>query len=332
MSEVQIYDVLREPIFRPTGRVSVVPYDRKYDNVRANLEIQWASVWSHKKIKFNDRKGWQHMPQDIQLGTKKVLGFFAHSDEIVEEIIDRSCLNRITIPEIQETYRFEANMEKVHSKVYNLNLENVIEDKAELEQLQHSVEHMPLVAAKAEAARRYITDTRKPAYTIVGKAATEGISFSGSFAWIDWLKFQKYDLPGTYDANEEISRDEARHVDTAFAVYAHIEDRLTPDNVQEICDDFARLEILAFDDIIPKRSLEMMSIGLMTEHIRHSAAFIAAGFGHSDLYRGTKSPFTFMNKRSLNRKTNFFEKESTDYTKLDATEDVGNLEDEDAAC
>lgn len=332
MSQVVIFDLQRETIFRPTGRTSIVPYDPKYTGVRKNLELQKSSSWFHTKIKFKDGVNWGKMPQDIQECSEKVLGFFAHSDELIEQIIDQSCLARITIPEIQAIYRFEANMEKEHSLVYNLNIQDVIPDLRKRDRLQHAVTTMPLVAAKAEFARRWISDQRSPAYTIVGKAATEGINFSSSFAWIDWLKYQKYQLPGTYLANQEISRDEARHVDTGFLVYDHIDDKLTPDNLIEILNESENIEMLFFADACPKRPLDLMSVDLMAQHVRHTKAIVAAGLGHPDIFKGTSSPFTFMKKRSMRTKVNFFEEESADYTKLDATEDVEGFQNDDAEC
>ncbi len=329
---VPIFDLQRETIFRPTGRTSMVPYDPKYERIRKNLELQKGSIWFHTKIKFKDQVNWGKMAPDIQECSEKVLGFFAHSDELIEEIIKRSCLSHISIPEIQHVYDFEANMEKEHSLVYNLNIQDVIPDLVKRARLQHAVENMPLVALKADFARRWIGDARSPAYTIVGKAATEGINFSSSFAWIDWLKYQKYQLPGTYLANQEISRDEARHVDTGFLVYEVLDDKLTPDNLAEILDESERIENLFFEDACPRRDLDMMSAQFMREHIRHAKAIVAAGFGHPELYKGTKSPFTFMKKRSLNTKVNFFEEESADYTKLDATEDVAGFDADDAEC
>lgn len=333
MSEiVPVFDLACETIFRPTKRTSMVPYDFKYERIRKNLELQKGSSWFHTKIKFKDGATWASMPQDIQECSEKVLGFFAHSDELVEQIIKQSCLSRITVPEIQHIYDFEANMEKEHSLVYNLNIQDVIPDLVKRARLQHAVETMPLVALKADFARRWIADARSPAYTIVGKAATEGINFSSSFAWIDWLKYQKWNLPGTYLANQEISRDEARHVDTGFLVYEVLDEQLTPDNLAEILDESERIEMLFVEDALPRRDLDLMSAALMRDHVRHAKAIIATGFGHPELYRGTKSPFTFMKKRSLNTKVNFFEEESADYTKLDATEDVAGFDAEDAEC
>lgn len=323
----------QESIFMPTKRVSVVPYDARYNGVRRNHDLQKSSTWNHTKIKFGkDGAGFRAMPKDIQLGTKKVLGFFAFSDEIVTAMLNKSCLNDITTPEIVACYNFEANMEKEHSQVYNLNIQAIEDDPTERDHLQHAVEHMPLVALKAEFAQRWITDTRKPAYTIVGKAATEGINFSSSFAWIDWLKSQKYNLPGTYLANQEISRDEARHVDTGFLVYDLIDDKLTPDVLDEILSESERIEMLFAADVIPSRPLDRMSVELMSQHIQHAKSIVAHGLGHPELYKGTSSPFDFMKKRSFHTKVNFFEEDSAEYTKLDATEDVDGFTDENAEC
>lgn len=331
MSLLADYDLLNETIFKPTNRISMVPYDNNYADIWKNLEIQKSSFWTSKKIDFTkDKDVFPKLPEEIQTCTKKILGYFARSDEIIEEIIAKSCLSKIQIPEIVATYKYESMMEKIHSEVYNLNIQAVIPNLEERDKIFHAVDNMPFVKLKADNAIKFISDKRHPGYTIVGKAGSEGINFSASFAWIDWLKTQKYDLEGTLLANTEISRDEARHVDTSFLVYKVLDYKQTPDNVAEVLDECERIERLFIEDALPKIHLDGMCLADMYSHIKHTKSFVANGLGFTKLYGKTTTPFKFMLPRSLNSKANFFEKDSANYTRLKSDESVDNAFTDDA--
>jgi ribonucleotide reductase beta subunit family protein with ferritin-like domain len=306
-------------LFAETNRISAVPLDPRYQFIWKNYELEQSAFWTHKKISFaEDVKHFHNAPEDIQESTLKVLGYFAGSDEIVEDIINKSQLCKITNPEIKYTLQYEAMMENIHSTVYGNNISAyTMNDAARRENLFRAVETMPSVAAKAEWARQWITDSRHIDYTLIGKACVEGINFSSAFAWIDWLKTEKYLLTGMYTANDEISRDENSHVMTSTIIHDLIEDTMTPDNAREIIDGSVEVEIQFVRDVISPRGYMGMSQNLMIEHVRHCAAILARDLGYNNLYTNTACPFWFMKKRSLNSKTNFFEGPETQYQSTD---------------
>jgi ribonucleotide reductase beta subunit family protein with ferritin-like domain len=322
-----------ERLFKPTDRISAVPLDPDFADIWANYEVEQSSFWPHNKIKFTeDIKAFPNAPQDIQESTLKVLGYFAGSDEIVEEIIQKSPLSRITVPEIRYILNFEAMMENIHSTVYNKTIQAVVPDAEKRRALFRAIETMPSVRRKALWARQWIRPDKPLGYTLIGKACTEAINFSSSFAWIDWLKTQNYRFDGMYEANDEISRDEARHVDTSVLLYKnHVKERVTPDNAKEIIDGSVEIEMLFVEDVISPRGYVGMNRQLMREHIQHCAALLATDLGY-DFYRNTASPFKFMTMRSLNSKTNFFEKRETNYSIFEsAAEAFDDAFDENAA-
>lgn len=329
MPALPIFDVNRSRniLLEPTGRISAIPRDARFNNHWNNYEKQLGSFWTHNKPKYKkDAIHFPLMPPPIRESTKSVAGFFAGSDEIVEEIILESPLSLITVPEVRYTLGFEAMMENVHSTVYNDWIRAVITDEKEREHLFRAVETMPSVTKKAEWARQWISKSKPLDYTIIGKACVEGINFSSSFAWIDWLRAEKYQLDGLFLLNDEISRDENRHVETG--VHSHdiirtynVEDLCTPDIAKEIIDGSIEVEIQFVRDVIPNTGYTGMNQNLMIDHVRHCAAGLAADLGYEGMYKGTYCPFPFMKMRSLNSKTNFFEKNSGEYSRADAKKD-----------
>lgn len=324
-----LYDINKnETLMKEHGRISAVPLDPRYAAIWSNYETELGSFWLHKKINFKeDIKAFPNAPKEIQESTLKVQGAFAGSDEIVEEIIKKSPLNSILIPEIQYTLTFEAMMENIHSTVYNNTIAAIVPDKNKRNALFRAVETMPSVAKKADWARQYIRPDRKLDDTVIGKACVEAINFSSSFAWIDWLKTQNYRFDGMYEANDEISRDEARHVETGCHIHALVDDKTTPDRAKDIIDGSLEVEIQFVRDVIPTRGYNGMNQSLMIEHVRHCAAILARDLGYHDFYKGTNSPFGFIKLRGLNSKVNMFEKNETQYTVFGSSNEDESIDD-----
>jgi ribonucleotide reductase beta subunit family protein with ferritin-like domain len=319
-------------LFKPTGRIASVPLDPFWSDINTNLELQYGSYWPPKKIDFTeDTKHFPKLPSDIRQTTLGVLGYFAGSDEIVEDIIMDSPLSQIKVPEIIETYAYEAMIEKVHSRVYNNAIIAYVPEPSERDALFRAVETMPAVTAKAEWARQWINPQKSLDYTFIGKACVEGINFSSSFAWIDWLRTQKFahGLHGLYESNDEISRDEHRHTQTSILLHKHLADKITPDNAAEIIEGSLDVEKIFVRDIIPKGGYNGMNQNMMCDHVRHCAALVANQLGYEDLYKNTSCPFPFMNLRNFDSKNNMFEKRGVEYGLAGSVQeqDAGDLDD-----
>ena len=315
MQTEQIYNVNgTSRLLKPTNRLGPIPRDPLYARLFDNYDIEVSSFWSYKKISFaEDTKNFKTAPADIQHSTMMVQAYFAASDDIVGEIIDKSPLSRITIPEAQLILNFEATMERIHAIVYKNTIVAIEPDQGAREKLLRAVETMPSVMLKADWARQWMDPNKRLDYAIVGKACVEGVNFSSSFAWIDWLKTQNYRFDGMFDANTEISRDEARHVDTGCILHDLNDDKIAPDNVKEIIDGALEVEYVFIDEVINERGYIGMNRQLLKQHTKHCAAMLATDLGYTDFYKGTSCPFPFVKLRSLNSKTNFFEKKETEY-------------------
>jgi ribonucleoside-diphosphate reductase subunit M2 len=303
-------------LFKPTGRISAIPLDPRFGAIWENYKVQEGSFWTAEKIDFKskDRNVFPTLPEDIQTSILKILGYFAASDEIVEEIIKESVISRVTIPEIRYIYAFEAMMENVHSTTYNNAIENYCFESKERDAIFRSVEHTPVVAKKAAWARKWCNPNKSYPYVLLGKACVEGINFSGSFAFIDWLKTQKYELIGLFESNDEISRDEHRHCHTSKLVYDQISDVVPREEAREIINEALAIEYEFMQEVIPSRGYLGMNQSMMNEHLKHCASLVANAMGYDDLFSNTYCPFSFMNLRNFDTKTNMFEKASVDYS------------------
>ena len=303
---------MTETILQKNNRVSIIPYDPKYQCFIDHLKVEQTRFWTESAVKGElekDLAGFKRMPKALQDMLLKVLGFLVASDVLVNDLITDSILDKITIPEITTLLRFEAMMEDIHSVAYGINLAAFVTNDTRY--LFNAIENMPTVKAKADYVKKWLNNNNL-AEVVVGKIGTEAIMFSASFLIIDILKSLGYELPGTYFNNQEISIDENSHVITMTKVYLILDNKLSAQRVKEILDDALNVEYKFVDDIVPK-NLPTIDIHKVKEEVRHCAGLAAAAIGYPELYVNTKSQFDFRKKRDLPSKANFFEAKDLNY-------------------
>ena len=172
---------------------------------------------------------------------------------------------------------------------------------------------VPCIAKKAEWAIRWINDRDSTfAQRLVAFACVEGIFFSGSFASIFWLKKRGL-MPGLTFSNELISRDEGMHTDFACLLFSHLNNRPSPQMVEDIIIEAVGIEQEFLSDALPCGLLGM-NAKLMCQYIEFVADRLLVALGNKKYYNAT-NPFDFMESISLAGKTNFFEKRVGDYQK-----------------
>jgi ribonucleotide reductase beta subunit family protein with ferritin-like domain len=211
-------------------------------------------------------------------------------------------------------------------------LQLYISDQNELNKLTNAIMTIPTIQKKALWAHKWINDTETDfIYRLVAFAALEGIFFSGSFCAIFWLR-DKNILQGLIQSNRFISRDEGMHClfacelfDQVSKYYNDIKININYDYILEIICEAVELEK---DFISNSFNCRLLGINaeLMKNYIEFVADILLVNLNMSKHYN-TSNPFTFMENISLESKTNFFEKRSTEYSKSGSKTINNNLQD-----
>ena len=171
---------------------------------------------------------------------------------------------------------------------------------------------MPSVKKKADWALKWI-ESESFAERLIAFAAVEGIFFSGSFCSIFWLKKRGL-MPGLAFSNELISRDEGLHCEFACLLHNnHIQNKVTEERIKEIIIEAVEIEKEFITDSLPV-SLIGMNAKLMQQYIEYVADYWLLELRCSKVY-GVENPFDFMDMLSLQNKSNFFEKRTSEYQK-----------------
>lgn len=292
-----------------------VLYPIKYSDIWKMFKTAESSFWTVEEVDLSkDIDDWEMKLSDNErFFIKNILAFFAASDGIVNENLVGRFYNEVAIPEAKAFYGFQIAMETIHSEMYSLMIDTFVKDTQEKMKLFNAMETSPCIKEKADWALRWIANKDAPfAMRLVAFAIIEGIFFSGAFCSIFWLK-ERGLMPGLCTSNEFISRDEGLHTEFAVLLYSMIKNRLSAEEASSIVKEAVEIEIKFITESIPCNLLGM-NADLMQDYIRFVADRLLIQLGYERVYN-TKNPFPFMDRMSLEHKTNFFENRESNYSK-----------------
>lgn len=291
-----------------------VVFPLKYNDIWEFYKTAEHSFWSAEEIDLaQDLTDWdEKLNDDERHYIKNVLAFFAASDGIVNENLAENFLKEVQYPEAKFFYGFQIAMENVHSETYSLLIDTYIKDTVEKDHLFNAIDTVPSVKKKSDWALKWI-ESESFAERLIAFAAVEGIFFSGSFCSIFWLKKRGL-MPGLAFSNELISRDEGLHCQFACLLHNnHIQNKVTEERIKEIIIEAVEIEKEFITDSLPV-SLIGMNAKLMQQYIEYVADYWLLELRCSKVY-GVENPFDFMDMLSLQNKSNFFEKRTSEYQK-----------------
>jgi ribonucleotide reductase beta subunit family protein with ferritin-like domain len=310
-SAVRVRKQLEEPLLiENPDRFVLFPIE--HNDVFKMYKNLVAVRWIPEEVELTkDLKDWKTLPANEQHFIKRILGFFAGSDGIVNENLAANFANEVQWPEAKAFYTEQMSNETVHSETYSRLIDTYIEDKIEKLDILRSIRTMPFVEKKANWAMNWMKGSDANFATrLMAFAAVEGIFFSGAFCSIFWFK-QRGILPGLTSSNEFISRDEGLHTDFACLLYSYLTNRLSKTKAHKLIREAVKIEKEFITEAIPCSMIGMNS-KMMGQYIEFVADRLLVQMGYPKTYE-TANPFSFMERISLEGKDNFFEKKVSSY-------------------
>jgi len=273
-----------------------------------------SCFWTSEEIDLSkDYDDWVKLSDNERKFIKGVLAFFSSSDTIVNMNLAERFINEIQPLEAKYFYNFQEAIENIHSEVYSLLIDTYIKDSKEKNDTFNAVENSPAIRRKADWCMKWINDHESPfAQRLIAFAIVEGVFFSGSFCAIFWIK-EKGKMPGLCFSNELISRDEGMHVEFAVLLYSYIKNRLPKETVVDMMRDAVNVEKNFIIDSMPCALLGMNS-DLMSTYIEFVADRLLTQLGYEKIFNA-HNPFPFMERISIETKSNFFESRVGEYAK-----------------
>jgi ribonucleotide reductase beta subunit family protein with ferritin-like domain len=302
-----------EPLLKPNPNRFVI-FPIEHHDVWAMYKKAEASFWTAEEVDLSkDSKDWVKLNDGERHFISHILAFFAASDGIVMENISLNFSNDVQWPEARFFYAFQSMIESIHSEMYSLLIDTYIKDREEKERILQAIETIPCIKKKADWAIRWMESEEADfASRLAAFACVEGIFFSGAFCAIYWLK-ERGIMPGLTTSNEFISRDEGLHTEFACLLYSKLNHKLSKTKIHKMIREAVKHEKEFITDALPV-SLIGMNAKLMSQYIEFVADRLLVQLGYPKIWN-VACPFSFMERISLEGKTNFFEKRVAEYAK-----------------
>tara|TARA_B100000927_G_scaffold289442_1_gene286071 strand:+ start:929 stop:1906 length:978 start_codon:yes stop_codon:yes gene_type:complete len=317
----------QEPILQENKNRFVI-FPIQHDDIWQWYKKQEASFWTAEEVDLHqDVVDWKKLNDDERYFLKHILAFFAASDGIVNENLAENFVNEVQYSEAKFFYGFQIMMENIHSEMYSLLIDTLVESDSEKDELFNAIERFPAIKKKADWALRWI-DSESFAERLIAFAAVEGIFFSGAFCSIFWMKKRGL-LPGLATSNEFISRDEGLHRDFACHLHnTHLVNKVPVERITQIIVEALDIEREFITESLPV-NLIGMNAKLMAEYLEFVTDHLLETLNCPKVYN-TANPFDFMDMISLEGKTNFFEKRVSEYKKAGVGEEQSSHNIDDA--
>ena len=317
----------QEPILQENKNRFVI-FPIQHDDIWQWYKKQEASFWTAEEVDLHqDVVDWKKLNDDERYFLKHIPAFFAASDGIVNENLAENFVNEVQYSEAKFFYGFQIMMENIHSEMYSLLIDTLVESDSEKDELFNAIERFPAIKKKADWALRWI-ESESFAERLIAFAAVEGIFFSGAFCSIFWMKKRGL-LPGLATSNEFISRDEGLHRDFACHLHnTHLVNKVPVERITQIIVEALDIEREFITESLPV-NLIGMNAKLMAEYLEFVTDHLLETLNCPKVYN-TANPFDFMDMISLEGKTNFFEKRVSEYKKAGVGEEQSSHNIDDA--
>lgn len=293
-------------------RLTIFPI--KHQELWNQYKAALSAIWTVEEINFSsDLNDWLSLSDNERFFIKHILAFFSSSDTIVNMNISQRFINEVQPLEAKFFYAFQEAIENVHNEAYSLLIDTYIKDPKEKHETFNAIKYIPCIARKADWCFKWINDHESPfAQRLIAFAIVEGVFFSGAFCSIFWLK-ERGKMPGLCFSNELISRDESMHVNFATTLYSMIKNRLPQETVHSMFTEAVEVEKNFIIESIPCALLGMNS-QLMSTYIEFVADRLLVQLDYEKLFN-VHNPFPFMERISIETKSNFFENRVAEYSK-----------------
>jgi ribonucleotide reductase beta subunit family protein with ferritin-like domain len=294
-------------------RLTTFPIAR--NDIWSFYKIAQRAYWVPDEIKMDDDiTHYMKMTPREQLCVRKILGFFATGDAIVNINLAKRFKQEVRIIEADYFYDYQIMMENIHAETYSMQLMSIIPDNATRNELLNSVNLNPAIKMIAAWMYSTINSDEPLSVRLLRMACVEGLFFSGCFCIIYWFASRNL-MPGLAMANLLIARDEGLHTAFALLLFNLIRDKPEPSVVYKIFSDALEIAQLFISDMMPEPMPEM-NADKMTDYIKYLIDDLLISINMDTVHKIVDNPMTFMDMLGADERTNFFEHRSTQYSKV----------------
>ena len=309
-------------------RYTLLPIPENEKELFEYYQRHVSTFWTVNEVIFDaDKEEFVNLDVNVQNWLKTTLAFFASADVLINQNIFENFLSEVENTTAQAFYSIQAAMETIHSQMYSLLIDELIDDE-EKPNLFNAIETIPVVKAKADFVFKYMDAVH---YSFVQRlfvfALIEGVGFASSFASIFFLK---HTYPGQVKSltfsNELISKDETLHFQFGGAYYRFLKNTSTVTPLEQsfvtnVIHDFLKIEKEFIYKAVPVDQIGIDPSDMMY-YIKWCCNIVLQNFEMHELFKIQECPLEYMQKIDLNSQANFFENKESSYGKTMSTNEA----------
>lgn len=260
---------------------------RKYQK-----SLDW--FWTVHEVYLADKEDMNKFTDGQRKFIHQVLAFMfvAHHTTINKELFMK-LMNQVDIKEASYYLGSQADAKKTHCVMYSMLLDDLLGDKKD--ELISDIAKMSEVRNTLKWYLENLNSDEQPlSHRLLAFATLQGIVLEVAFVMFGWIQKQypSMSLPGLYNSNKRIWRDEKLNLSFSLMLFDYIEEELDHQEARNVVKEAVFHAKKLFTEAIPVSMIEM-DCDLIGQYIEHSADKLLADIHVEKLYN-KESPFDWV--------------------------------------
>ena len=272
-----------------------------------------AAFWTPEEVDISNDQ-YQIRQNMLTGGQRKillnVLSFFAEADLLV---MKNTMTNIMTFfedsTELSSFFAWQTFNESQHAEMYNILLEGLLFNPFEKEIAVNAINCLPSLVQKNCWLQESILDSVD--HQLLRWFICEAIWFQSAFCVVFYFKTKNL-LPGLTQSNELIARDEGIHSKLA-AYLIKKRNRLSKETIQQFLIKGYELECQYIHELYYNTYVPGLTPNQIRMYVQYITNFWCYQLTNEYIFPYMENPLPFMETISLQGKTNFFERRTTEY-------------------
>lgn len=305
----------KDEILLKENKRRFVMFPIKYHEIWAAYKKVEADFWTAEEIEYS--KDVEDLENKLNADQKDFLARYLSTVTLSEAVLNRHLVEKFSAelqnPEGKSFYGYQIMMENIYDEIYSMMIDAYFNGSDEPVKYFKNAKTMPELKDKLHFIDRWIKNPDSLyGERLVAYAAKEGIFMSGAHAAI-FAQVKNGVLPGLAKANTNIFRDKGNYTDFSCLLFAHLNNKPEAKIIEKIITEAVEIEKKYLVDALKIEEFGV-DVAQINQYVEYLADSLLGSFGNDAVFN-VANPFEYLETATTVGKSNFFEKQVSDFTK-----------------
>ncbi|CAB4255761.1 similar to Saccharomyces cerevisiae YJL026W RNR2 Ribonucleotide- diphosphate reductase (RNR), small subunit [Maudiozyma barnettii] len=305
----------KDEILLKENKHRFVMFPIKYHEIWAAYKKVEADFWTAEEIEYS--KDVEDIESKLNDGQKDFLARYLSTMTLSEEVLNHHLIEKFSAelqnPEGKSFYGYQIMMENIYDEIYAMMVDAYFNGSDEPVKYFKVAKTMPELKLKLDFVDRWIKNSDSLyGERLVAFAAKEGIFLAGAHAAI-FAQTKSGLLPGLAKATTNIFRDTGNYTDFSCLLFAHLNNKPDAKIIEKIITEAVDIEKKYLVDALKIEEFGV-DVAQINQYVEFLADALLGSFGNDKIYN-VANPFEYLEGATTVGKSNFFEKQVSDFTK-----------------